>query len=118
IFSLLIVLSLCDWTLLMFNPRLTIIHAGAYALNLLAVAASVLALWVIWPWLAVMLSALQVALNVVVYTVLMRGFVPGDALPEGYLRLGVLVVCLLALAAVAYLLVIVSKDSAGASGSV
>lgn len=102
---LLVAFSLLGWWILMFGPGTTIIVSGAYAVNLLAMTACILVLWSVSPWLAAALSALQVSLNVLLYVVLMRGFVPGGPLPEGHLHGDVLVLCMLALAGVVYCLI-------------
>jgi hypothetical protein len=111
ILFLMVVVSLFDWCLLEFGPGTTIVQSGAYAVNLLASAACMLALWALSPQLAVTVSALQVVLNVLLYVVLMRGFVPGGPLPEGYLHRGMLALCLLALGAVLYFSMLVAKDT-------
>lgn len=111
IFFLVVAFSLWDWCLILFGPGTTVVHQGAYAVNLVAAAACILALWALSPLLAVVVSALQVGLNVLLYVVLMRGFVPGGPLPEGYLHRGMLTLCLLALGAVMYLSMLVAKDT-------
>jgi hypothetical protein len=110
--------SLLDWCLLMFGPGTTYVHQGAYALNLLAMAACILALRPVSRWLAVVVSSLQVTLNVLLYVVLMRGFVPGGPLPEGHVHRGMLVLSLLALAASVYCLIVMANDGAGPSRAV
>lgn len=103
--------SLFDWCLLMFGPSTTYVHQGAYALNLLAATACVLALWPVSTWLAVAAGALQVSLNVLLYVVLMRGFVPGGPLPEKHLHSGMLVLCLLALWATVHCLISIASGN-------
>lgn len=111
IFFLVVGFSLCDWCLIQFGPGTTIVHQGAYAVNLLAAAGCILALWALSPRLAVVVSALQVALNVLLYVILTRGFIPGGPLPEGYLHRGMLALCLLALGAVTYVSMLIAKDT-------
>ncbi|HEY6989185.1 MAG TPA: hypothetical protein VH369_12410 [Bryobacteraceae bacterium] len=103
--------SLVDWCVLMFGPGTTTLTQGAYAVDLLASAACVSGLWALSGRLAVTVSALQIALNVLLYVGLMRGFIPGGQLPEGYLHPAMLVLCLLSLMAVTYLFVLVGKDT-------
>ncbi len=105
-----IVFSLANWCLLMFIPGLTVNHAGAYAVNLLAFAAGMLALWALSPRLAVIIGVLQIGINVLLYVALMRGFAPGGPLPVGYLRSGMLLLCLAALGIVLYLVFLIGKQ--------
>ncbi len=115
---LLVTASLVGWWVLMFGPGTTIIVSGAYAVDLLAMTACILVLWPLSPWLTVTVSALQVALNVLLYVVLMRGFVPGGPLPEGHLHPDMLALCLIALGVVVGCLILVAKDTRATSSDV
>ena len=70
----------------MFGPRATVIHVGAYAMVLLAMASGVLSLWSINPRLALVLTLMQIGFNMLLYGALMRVTDPGAPLPEGRLR--------------------------------
>lgn len=105
-----VIFSLANWCLLMFIPGLTVNHAGAYAVNLLAFLVGMLALWALSARLALAVGVLQIGLNVLLYLALMRGFVPGGPLPEGDLRSGMLLLCIFALAIVLYLVFVISNN--------
>jgi len=109
VFFPLILFSLAIWCLLMFIPGMTVNHAGAYAVNLLAFAAGLLALWALSPRLAIVIGVLQIGLNALLYVALMRGFAPGGQLPEGYLRSGMLLLSILALGIVLYFVFMISN---------
>ena len=96
--------SIVVWCLLMFGPGTTVIHAGAYATVLLAIAASVLSLWALSARLALLVSLLQMALSFFVNGPAMRILIPNGLLPEGILHVDTLVLCLLSFAAVVALL--------------
>lgn len=98
------------WCLLMFSPNSTVIHQGTYVTIILAYSAAILALWAVRAWLAVAVSALQILLNIFLYVATMRLPVPNTYLPEGHLRVGMLIVCVLALAGV---LVLLTRSQSG-----
>jgi hypothetical protein len=78
--------SLVVWCLLIFRSYEILVTQGSYAVNLLAMAGAVVAAWACAPRVAVSLVSLHVALNVVLYGVLMRCSPAGDALPVGTLN--------------------------------
>jgi hypothetical protein len=99
LFWILTAVIIIPWCLLMFGrPTTTVMHAGTYVTVLLALAGSVLACWAVSPALACAVCVLQVALNFLLYGVLMRAAGPDVPLAEGYLRPAMLVLCVLALA--------------------
>jgi hypothetical protein len=65
------------WCLLSFGPATTIIHQGSYAAMLLAFAAPILTFWASSPLLARLIALLQVALNTLLYGILMCEPPPG-----------------------------------------
>lgn len=115
IFFLVVAFSLLGWWIIMFGPGTTVVHQGAYALNLIAAAACILVLWPVSPWLTVAVCALQVILNFVLYVVLMRGFIPGELLPEGHFHRDFFALSLLALAAVICSSILIANDAHGDS---
>jgi hypothetical protein len=99
---LLVLCTLVPWCLIMFKAEATSIHQGTYVTVLLAFSASILALWAVTPWLALVVAALQIGLNFLLYGVLMgesAGAVPSpDVLLYGQLGLFVVaLVCLVSL---------------------
>ncbi len=79
------------WCIIMFVPGKTVIHQGAYATVLLAYAGSILALWAVSHWLAVIVASLQIELNFLLYISFME--------PQGSLRYGILTLSLFVLIA-------------------
>jgi hypothetical protein len=79
-------LSISFWCVLMFGPNTTANHTGAYAAVLLAMAGGVLSLWTITPNIAGGLVYLQIALNALIYGLLMKAPFAGAPLTEGYVR--------------------------------
>ncbi|HEY7211008.1 MAG TPA: hypothetical protein VH477_12100 [Bryobacteraceae bacterium] len=65
--------TLVVWCALLFTPRAAVIHQGAYAAVVLAVAGSVLALWNVSRRLAQILITLQSAAAFLIYVVLAPG---------------------------------------------
>jgi hypothetical protein len=61
-------LSTIPWVILMFDPGITVIHAGAYAIQLAAMAGCILALRSVIPRLALVLCATQCIFSWIVYT--------------------------------------------------
>jgi hypothetical protein len=92
--------SIVIWCLLMFTPRSTDIHQGAYATVLFAMAASVLSLWALSPRLALILTLTQMGLNFMLYGPLTRVPYPNGLLPEGILHVDTLLLCIFSFAAV------------------
>ena len=98
-----VVLTLAIFCLLMFGPDSTVIHQGAYIVELLAMSGSVLALWAISPLLAILIASLQILLNLTLYGVLMR-LPPQPVLPDAnWLRPPLLVLSILSLLLVLFL---------------
>ena len=97
-------LTLFTWCILMFGPGTTWVHQGTYVVILVAVAASLSALWSISRWLAGIVAGLQIALNFLLYIVLMRGPIPDGFLPGGPIRFCQLLLCLSSLVSVFALL--------------
>ena len=87
--------TIAIWCLLMFKPGATVIHQGTYALVLLFIAASILTMWAVSRRLAIVVSATSIALNVLLYLVLMRRSSTGDVLQENSLDYGFLSLALL-----------------------
>ncbi len=85
------------WCLLMFKPGSTVNHQGTYALVLLFIAASILTLWAVSHRLAILVSSASIALNVLLYVVLMRRSPAGDGLQDNSLDYGFLTFAILAL---------------------
>lgn len=93
------------WALLMFRPGMTIIHAGTYVTVLLGYFGSILALWAVSCLLALVIGALQVALNFLVYVVFMQPPPPPHGvLVTPLLLAGCLALSLLSLLCVLWLL--------------
>lgn len=82
---LLLFCILIPWCLLMFKPESTSIHQGTYVAVLLAFVAAILALWSVAPWLAIIVGALQITFNVVVYAPYMQD---PSAAPKSHPLLG------------------------------
>ena len=82
--------TIAVWCLLMFKPGSTVIHQGTYALVLLFIPASILTLWAVSPRFAIAVSSASIALNVLLYLVLMRRSTAGDVLQENSLDYGFL----------------------------
>ncbi len=95
---LFVALTAVCWCLLMFKPESALLHQGTYVMVLLAYAGSTLALWAVSRSLAVIVAALQIALQFLLYGFTMR--IPlTNALPEGTVRLATLMLGLLSAAA-------------------
>ncbi len=75
-----VALTVGVWLLLLFLPGTTWIVTSSYAMVLLAYAGSILALWAVSPWLAILLGALQIELNFLLYGAFMNA--------EGSIRWG------------------------------
>ena len=106
------------WAFLMFRPEMTIIHAGTYVTILLGYAGAILALWAISRLLALILGALQIALNVLLYAVFMHAPLSPDKLVfESPLLLGCLVLAVLSLIGVVWLLWLLSRDALAISSA-
>ncbi len=101
---ILVFTSILFWCILMFGPAKTIIHTGAYSTILLAFAGSVVSLWALSPFLAWLVSLLQIALNFLLYGLLLRVPYPDGPLPEGVTHLDTLLLCSVSFAAVLALL--------------
>lgn len=76
------------WCVLLFKPGTTIIHSGTYALVLLFIAASILTLWALSSWLALIVGTLTAMFHVVLYIFLMRQSTAGDSLQADSLDYG------------------------------
>jgi hypothetical protein len=87
------------WCLLIFLPGSTVLHTTAYVMVLLAFAGSIIALWAVSPWLALILGSLQIGFNFLLYVV----FMPPP--PQSSLRLGTLTLALLSLVCTCFLLI-------------
>lgn len=59
--------TLVPWNVLMFARTTTVIHQGTYAVVLLAIAGSLMALWSVSPKLAIAAGLLQICLNFLLY---------------------------------------------------
>jgi hypothetical protein len=81
----------------MFIPGMTVIHTSTYAVILLAFAGSILALWAVSPWLAVVLGSLQIEINFLLYISFLRPDTPFGALHPSSLRFGTITLALLSL---------------------
>jgi len=92
---LFIVVTIIPWCLLLFGPTATAIHQGTYVTILLALTGSMLAFWAVSRWLAWLVGGLEIALNFLIYVVLMRPSSPVGILPEGVLRYWTLALALL-----------------------
>ncbi len=105
-----IVFTAIIWCILMFGPSTTIIHQGSYMMVLLGFTACVLALWAASPWLAYVAGALQIALNFVLYVLLMRDTTAAGFLRESQLQYAIAAVALLSLGVVIFLLRSVARQ--------
>jgi hypothetical protein len=85
----------------MFKPGSTVNHQGTYALVLLFIAASILTLWAVSRAVAILVSSASVAVNVLLYVILMRRSPAGDVLQENSLDYGFLTFAILALIVIA-----------------
>jgi len=88
-----VILTLAIWCLLMFTPGSTVIHQGTYTVVLLAYAGSILALWHVDPKLAVVIGAIQIGINVLLYWLLLYRF-PGSG-PVRYATLALCWICVI-----------------------
>lgn len=91
------------WCLLMFDPGSTKVHQGTYVAVLLAFTGSVLALWALSPWLALVVGTLQVELEFLLYIWLNRPPFPGQPLAGHSLRHGTAALAMGSLMAVLFL---------------
>jgi hypothetical protein len=107
---ILVFTSVLFWCLLMFGPATTVVHQGAYATIILAMAASVVSLWALSPLFATLVSLIQIALNFLLYGPLMRIPYPNGQLPEGILHIDTLLLCLVSFAAVLALLWVMGRS--------
>jgi hypothetical protein len=92
-----IALTTAIWCFVMFIPGMTVIHTSTYAMILLAFAGSILALWAVSPWLAVVLGSLQIEINFLLYISFLRPDTPFRALHPSSLRFGTITLALLSL---------------------
>jgi hypothetical protein len=92
-----VALTAAIWCLVMFIPGLTVIHTSTYAMILLAFAGSILALWAVSPWLAVVVGSLQIEINFLLYISFLKPETPFGALNPSSLRFGTMTLALLAL---------------------
>lgn len=107
--------TVIGWCILDFGPPTwTILHVGTAVMVMLAFAGSVLAMWAISPWFAYIVTGLHIALNGLLYGVLMNVNAGPEPLSRGYLRPGIVVLSLLAFAAVLYSLALIEKGSISA----
>jgi hypothetical protein len=97
------------WCLLIFLPRDTIIHTSAYVMVLLAFAGSIVALWAVSRWLSLILGALQIGFNFLLYVLFMPPVRTGSP-DQGSLRFGTLTLALLSLACTCLLLRSVARS--------
>jgi hypothetical protein len=93
--------TIAVWCLLMFKPGSTVNHQGTYALVLLFIAASILTLWAVSRAVAILVSSATVAVNVLLYVILMSRSPAGDVLQENSLDYGFLTFAILALIVIA-----------------
>jgi hypothetical protein len=111
-FWILTLASIGVWSLLMFTPGSTSIHQGAYATVLLAMAAAVLSLWALSPRLALIVTVLQIGLNVLIYGPLTRVPYVGGVLVDGIVHVDTLLLCFFSLSGVGALLwMLVQRES-------
>jgi hypothetical protein len=92
-----IALTATIWCLVMFIPGMTVIHTSTYAMILLAFAGSILALWAVSPWLAVLVGSLQIEINVLLFVSFLKPDTPFGALTPSSLRFGTMTLALLSL---------------------
>jgi hypothetical protein len=92
------------WCLIMFTPGMTVLHTSTYAIVLLSVAGSVVALWAVSPWLAVIVGSLQIEINFLLYISFMPSpFLIGSP-DQGSLRLANVGLALLSLTCTFFIL--------------
>jgi hypothetical protein len=92
-----VALTAAIWCLVMFIPGITVIHTSTHAMILLAFAGSILALWAVSPWLAVLVGSLQIEINFLLYISFLRPDTPFGALHPSSLRFGPIALALLSL---------------------
>lgn len=101
---LFVALTAVCWCLLMFKAESALLHQGTYVMVLLAYAGSTLALWAASRLLAVIVAALQIASQFLLYAFTMRMPLT-NVLPDGTLRPATLVLALFCVAAFFILIV-------------
>ena len=104
-----VALTAAIWCFVMFIPGMTVIHTSTYAMILLAFAGSILALWAVSPWLAVLVSSLQIEINFLLYISFLRPDTPFGALHPSSLRYGTVALALLSLVCTFFLLKSLSR---------
>jgi hypothetical protein len=72
VFFCYVAFTLLIWCLLMFTPGSTVIHTGTYAVVLVAYSGSILAFWQFSPRIAATITAIQIAINTLLYLVLLN----------------------------------------------
>jgi len=111
-----IVVTAVVWCALMFGPGTTVVHQGTYTIVLLGYAGSILAIWAVSRFVALVIGCLQVLLNVLLYVVFMQPAAREALLAETPLRLGCLILCALSLACMFWLLAKLWRPSFDSSG--
>jgi hypothetical protein len=93
---LLVVGTLLVWCLVMFVPRSTVNHQGAYLANILAFSGAILAIWAVSPLVAVVVASMQIAFTCFLYGFWMTPL-PSDlhASPERSMAILAVAACLL-----------------------
>jgi hypothetical protein len=71
---------------------------------LLAFAGSILALWAVSPWLAVVVGSLQIEINFLLYISFLKPQAPFDELTSGSLQFGIMALAVLSLVCTFFLL--------------
>ncbi len=102
--------TLVIWSVLMFNPDAATIHQGSYVCGLLAIAASVLAIWNVSPRTAKIAIILQSVLNFVVYVVYSQGVPAPGVLGQGIVVYPDLLLLILSMAFLGLLLWKMGKE--------
>jgi hypothetical protein len=104
-----IALTAAIWCLVMFIPGITAIQSSTYAMILLAFAGSILALWAVSPWVAVLVGSLQIEINFLLYISFLRPDPPFGALHPSSLRFGTITLALVSLVCIFFFLKTLSR---------
>jgi len=110
-----IAVTAAAWCLLMFGPATTVIHQGTYAIVLLGYAGSILAIWNLSRFAALLVSCCQICLSVLLYILLMQPPAAHALLAQPPALLGCLLLSAFSLSCLAWLLVGLYRTALGPS---